>query len=129
MSSAEEIKQREAQSENETPNIASDGSDGDDGNSQSLPLPSFSQKHAVLLGVIVAAIIAWKLYQRRQAESGGQSSTETTTGDGDDGSQSTPSRSDEEFDIPENNSDPLAGDEAIVQEFRDRGRLSESAEA
>lgn len=131
MSSAEEIREREAQSStNQTPSIATDGDDGGDGDSggRSLPVPSISRKHAALIGLIVAAVVAWKLYQRKQSTASTESpgELETDSGDGRDENPASETESHEgSIAVPQNHTDPLAADEAIVQEFRNRGTLSD----
>ena len=124
-----QANQKQKTSSNDVPTLSDGGDDQGDGGDDSggLPVPSMSKKHAAIIGGIAVVIIAWKLYKM----SDGQHSNELAQAASQD-FESEASVDDDDGDQPEirvptaSTSDPLAGDEAVTEEFRKRGVLGES---
>jgi len=130
MDSADEIRQQEEQIQNETPSLVTDDETDDSG--RSLPMPSLSRRQAMLLGLVAVIVVAVVIYRRRQQRDTDDESTAgmaTESGDEPAKQSADESTSGEGIDVPQSNADPLAADEAITQEFRDRGKISDSPEA
>ena len=129
MDSADEIRQQEEQIQNETPSLVTDDETDDSG--RSLPMPSLSRRQAMLLGLVAVIVVAVVIYRRRQQRDTDDDSTAGMAESGDEPAKQSAdeSTSGEGIDVPQSNADPLAADEAITQEFRDRGKISDSPEA
>lgn len=121
MDTETELRERTQSEKNETPSI-DEGGDGDGGGSVAgqIPTPSVDRKVLLAVGVIAAAIIAWKLYQRQQGGGGAESlnsarenlDAEATIEDGEE----------KELSVPDGSwSDK---DSAVTEQFRKRGVIS-----
>lgn len=111
MDTEQELKQRH-ESENETPEL---DDDGDGGVAGQIPTPSIERKHLLAIGAIVAIVLAIYLYRQGDGSNG---SLDDVTGEIE--TEATVEDEDDEIHVPQKNSDPLAGDEAIIEEFRER---------
>lgn len=112
----------------ETPEIATQddangGGDGGAGDGASLPMPSIGKKHLALVALVVAAVVAWKLYSRESGRSSGESLR--AAAEADPAAEATTADEDGEITVAVDHDDPLAGDESVAEEFRSRGILSE----
>lgn len=86
-----------------------------------LQMPSIDRKVLLILAALalVVALVVWK----RRA--GGQSSKTTTEEADEEANKDEIEPRGGEIDVPDGGGDPLAGDEAVTEEFRDRGVLSD----
>lgn len=125
---AQQIQQEAQSGSNDTPAIADSGGGGDGGGgggmTSSLPVPSVDKKTAAVgLGVIVALAVAWYVWSRsgpsgtsaaaaKEQLKGGRTST-VEDEDGDDS-----------IEVPQDPQNPLSADNAVVEQFRDRGILT-----
>lgn len=114
-----ELRKRHEADTNETPEI--DSKSGNDSRMGEIPTPPIERKHLLAIGVIVAIIIALYLYRRSQ------SGTETTLNDvrGDElDTEATIEDEEDEINVPQEMGNPLAGDEAVIEAFREREIIS-----
>ncbi len=120
---AQDIKDREQQSEMDEPPEIADGDDSDD-ESSSLPLPSIDRRHVAVIGVILVAVVAWKLYQRRNSSSGSSIAAEREKLEKRHEVEAAPDEQEEErINVPIDPSDPLAADRAVLEALRNNGKL------
>jgi hypothetical protein len=112
-----DLRKRHQERTNETPEIGEEDEDPP----TEIPAPSIERRHLLAIGVVVAILVAIYLYHRY--DTGGQSL---------DGVRSEPldpeatieDSEDEEIHVPHESGNPLAGDEAVTEEFRDREIIS-----
>lgn len=133
MDSATEIQQREAQQQNqpdtETPEVSDVGGDGSSSSSSSVPLPSISKKHLLIIGAIVAIAVVWHLSKNNEPGSGKpteslkeakeQVEQEATV-------EANPDNIDQpRIEVPKDPADPLAADAAVLNALRKAGKLED----
>lgn len=132
MDTEQEIREREQQKNSDTPALdgddEGDGGDGDGG----LSLPSLSKKHMAILGVVVALGVAYWLYKRQDdGGAGGSGTLDSARSEVDGTTEATVEGDDEDDDeirVEHDPNNPLAADETVVKEFRDRGIISDPDE-
>lgn len=116
-----ELRKRHQAETNETPEIEADD-DGSDSRIGAIPTPSIERNHVIVLGVIVATIVALYLYRRSQ------SSSDTTLNDvrgaGLEAEASIDDTEEDEINVPQEAGNPLAGDAAVTEAFREREIIS-----
>jgi hypothetical protein len=114
-----ELRKRHEAETNETPEI--DSEDGNDSRIGEIATPSVERKHLLAIGMIIAIIIALYLYRRSHA------GTDTTLNDvrGDElNPEVTIEDGEDEIKVPQEMGNPLAGDEAVIEAFREREIIS-----
>jgi hypothetical protein len=121
----EELRNRDA-SITKTPTIAtddgdyggsSDGNDTGDSALSSLPVPSLTKRQLLILAAI--CVVVTLIAIQRRDDGGSETASEEDI-------EELPDIDDQnggEIEVPETD-DPLAGDEIITQEFRERGYLN-----
>jgi hypothetical protein len=114
-----ELRKRHEAETNETPEI--DSEDGSDSRIGEIPTPSIERRHLVAIGLIVAIIIALYLYRRSQ--SGNETTLNDVRGDELDPEATIEAEADE-ITFPQEMGNPLAGDEAVTEAFREREIIS-----
>lgn len=125
----EELRQRNEQETNETPELDEGDDDGDGGGfAGEIPTPSVDRKLLIGVAIVVGLIIAWKVYQSQQ--SGGSSETldDVRASDMDPEVTAETPDEDDEITVRQDSTSPLAADEDVTQAFLERGILSESEE-
>lgn len=125
---AQDIRQREQQSTtNETPAVVDDGDGGGGSSGSSLPVPSINRKHMAVIGAVVVAIVAWKLYQRQSSSSGGSLAEDRENINKRQEAEAAPEEEEERerINVPIDPSDPLAADKAVTEALRDSGKLKD----
>ena len=125
-----DIEQKQRQ-KNETPQVVDGDQDGDqDGNSggSGLPIPSISRRTGLVIGLVVIVGVALYLKSRDGDGDDGGGNSEMEKARDADLSAEVNIRGDEdgeeaELVIPTNPDDELAKDEAILNYFKETGRI------
>jgi hypothetical protein len=115
-----ELRKRHQAETNETPEI--DSEEDSDSRIGEIPTPSIERNHLLVIGVIVAIILALYLYRRNQS---GASTTLDDVRDDDLDPEATIEDDEEaEITVPHETGNPLAGDKAVIEAFQDREIIS-----
>jgi hypothetical protein len=114
-----ELRKRHQAETNETPEI--DYEEDSDSRIGEIPTPSIERNHLLVIGVIVAIILALYLYRRDQS---GTSTTLDDVRDDDLDPEATIKDEEAEITVPHETGNPLAGDEAVIEAFQDREIIS-----
>jgi hypothetical protein len=116
---------------NDQPEIADDpveDAGGDGGVAGRVPVPSITQRQAIILAAVAVAIVAVYLYtRRRDDEDGGLTASAYSERDGGEGFQEAAEDSPEDLDLDELEQASETGVEAdrqVVNWMQDRGRLA-----
>lgn len=133
----QELRQREEQ--NQQPTIADDGGDGDavdqavDGAGGSsggmldgLPVPSLSRRQALIIAVVVAAVVVWRIHSQRSGSGSASKEMERALEEDLDAEVSVEQDEDAEevtIQLPSDPDDELDKDAAIIEHFKESGRL------
>ena len=115
-----ELRKRHQAETNETPEINAD--DGSDSRIGEIPMPSIERKHVLIIGVIVVTIVVLYLY-RRQHSSTNTSLDDVRSADLDPEATIEDDEADE-IAVPQETGNPLAGDAAVTEAFREREIIS-----